>query len=40
MSAVDVIITDDGITPEQKEALEACGVEVIVAKAEAESGES
>ena len=40
VSAVDVIITDDGITPEQKDALEACGVEVIVAKAETESGES
>ena len=38
VSALDVIITDDDITPEQKEALEACGVEVIVVAA-AEAGE-
>ena len=30
VSAVDVIITDDGISEEQKEALESCGVEVLV----------
>lgn len=35
LSAVDVIITDDGITQEQKEKLEATGVRVIVAKADA-----
>jgi DeoR/GlpR family transcriptional regulator of sugar metabolism len=32
VSTLDVIITDEGISIEQKEALEACGVEVIVAK--------
>ena len=32
VSALDVIITDEGITKEQKEGLEACGVQVIVAK--------
>ena len=36
VSAVDVIITDDGITAEQKEALEACGVKVLVVSEEAE----
>ena len=30
VSALDAIITDDGITQEQKESLEACGVQVIV----------
>lgn len=36
VSALDVIITDDGITPEQKESLEACGAEVLVVSADAE----
>lgn len=36
VSAVDVIITDDGITAEQKEALESCGVKVLVVSEEAE----
>ena len=31
VSALDVIITDEDITPQQKESLEACGVEVMVA---------
>lgn len=34
VSAVDVIITDDGISAEQKEELEACGVEVLAVSAE------
>lgn len=32
VSALDVIITDEGITPEQKAELEAQGVQVIVAR--------
>lgn len=36
VSQIDVIITDDGITAEQKEALEACGVEVLVVSGEPE----
>jgi DeoR/GlpR family transcriptional regulator of sugar metabolism len=39
VAALDVIITDDGITPEQKEALEACGVQVVVVHGEAEENE-
>ena len=39
VSALDVIITDDEITPEQKEALERCGVEVVTVSAEAEDRE-
>lgn len=39
VSALDVIITDDDITAEQKESLEACGVEVIVVAAAAERSE-
>lgn len=33
VSALDVIITDEGITPEQKASLEKQGVQVIVARA-------
>ena len=36
---IPVIITDDEITLEQKESLEACGVEVIVVAAAAEHSE-
>ena len=36
VSAVHVIITDDGITTEQKESLEACGVKVLVVSGESE----
>ena len=32
MSDLDVIITDEGITPEQKASLEKQGVQVIVAR--------
>lgn len=32
LDKIDVIITDDGIKNEDKEALEASGVKVIVAK--------
>lgn len=39
VSAVDVIITDDGITAEQKESLEKCGVEILVVSGEAEEPE-
>lgn len=39
VSTLDVIITDDGISAEQKEALEACGVEVVVARINDECSE-